>query len=443
MELLKKDITENSTVTLEVKVTKEEFDKANDKAFAQKAKTMNIPGFRKGKAPRSVIEKMYGAGIFFEEAVNLCYPEAFKLAIKEADIKPIGPADIDLTPITEEGFTFKIIVPVYPEMTLTSYKGIAVEKEEVTKADAASIKAELEGMAKKLSRIETVTRKIKKGDIVNFDFEGSVDGTPFPGGKADGFDLEIGSGHFIPGFEEALIGSKTDEEKDVEVTFPEDYHSADLAGKPAVFKCKINMVKQTITPKIDDEFAKDVSEFETLEDLKKDVSAKIVTRLQDTANRACEEKLLDVLSENLEGEIPQIMLEQQADRVVEDFAYRIQMQGMNIDDYLKMNSLDMPAFRKLFAPQAEKQVRIRLALEVVANTEKLEVTDADIDAEFTKMAESYNMPIEQIKKSVPADALKGDLMMNKAVEFVRENAKITKAKKTAKKATKKDEEVSE
>lgn len=429
MELLKHEKTEQSTVTCTVKVSKEDFAKATDKAFAQKSKTINIPGFRKGKAPRNIIEKMYGKDIFVDEAINNCYPEAYDLAVEKSKITPIAKASVDVTEFNEEGLTFSIVFPVYPEIKLGTYKGLSAPKEEITKVDAATIKAELENMAQKLSRIESVTRKVKKGDTVNFDFDGYVDGKQFDGGKADGFDLVIGSGQFIPGFEEQLIGTKTGDAKDVEVSFPEDYHATELAGKPAVFKCQINNVKQTITPKIDDEFAKDVSEFDTLEQLKKDVSTKIIAKMQETANNVYEDLIMDKLVENMTGDIPQAMFDNQSDRVVEDFAYRIQMQGMNMDQYLKMNGMDMESFRKLFTPQAEKQVKIKLALEGVATAEGLKVDAKDIKKQYEDMAKAYNMEVDKIKDAVSEEALKGDLLINKAVEFVMENAKSTKATK--------------
>ncbi len=440
MELLKQEKTPKSTVTITVKVTKEEFKGATDKAFAKNSKNVNIPGFRKGKAPRNIIEKMYGENVFFEDAINICYPQALEYGIKEAGITAIGPADVDLDESTEEGITFKFAVPVAPEVTLSAYKGLEVEKEEVKKPTAAQIKAELEAMASKLARVESVDRKIKKGDTVNFDFEGFVDGVPFPGGKAEGFDLEIGSGQFIPGFEDAMVGAKALEEIDVNVTFPEEYHAADLAGKPAVFKCKINNVKETITPKIDDEFAKDASEFDSLDELKKDISEKLVKSAEENSVRMFEQNCLEVLTGNLEGEIPDVLVERQTDRTVQDFAYRVQMQGLNIDDYLKMQGMEMESFRKLFTEQSEKQVRTRLALEEVAKAEKLEVSEEDLDKEFATIAEMYKMDVEEVKKAIPADGLKTDLVVGKAVEFVRDNAKAIKPKKVKKEETAEDAE---
>ncbi|MFI3226829.1 MAG: trigger factor [Clostridia bacterium] len=430
MELLKHEKTENSTVTLTVQVSKEEFEAANTKAFAQNSKKLNIDGFRKGKAPRAVIEKMYGKEIFFEEAINICYPEVYDLAMAEAGITPIGQPKTDVSELTEEGLTFTIVAPVYPEMTLKAYKGLEVEKMDAIVADDAAIDAEVAEMAKKLARVETVDREIQVGDTVNFDFEGFVDGVAFPGGKADGFDLQIGSGQFIPGFEEQLVGAKTEQTLDVNVVFPEAYHAEDLAGKPATFKCTINLVKQTITPEIDDEFAKDTSDFDTLAELKADVAEKINTKNQADVARRFEEAALVVLTGNLEGEIPEVMFEQQTDRIVEDFAYRVQMQGISLDDYLKMNDMQMDSFRKLFSIQADQQVKTKLALELVATAEKFEVTEADLDAEFEMMAKTYNMEIDQIKAAVPADALKGDLLMNKAAAFIRENS-VAVAKKEA------------
>lgn len=432
MELLNNQNTEKSTVTLTVKVTKEEFAKATDKAFAKNAKKINIAGFRKGKAPRSMIEKMYGANVFFEDAVNILYPDAYDFAVTEAKAKAIGPGSVDVKDVNDEGLTLEFVVPVMPNLTLNTYKGLEVPKEDVKKITATAIKEELDSMAKRLARTETVTRKIKKGDSVNFDFEGYVDGQKFDGGSAENFDLVIGSGQFIPGFEDALIGAKSGDDIDVSVTFPADYHSEALAGKPAVFKCKINLVKQTITPKIDDEFAKDVSEFDTLEDLKSDITEKLTVKQQDDIQKNFENGVVEALGANLEGEIPEILIEQQSNRVVQDFAQRIQMQGMQMDQYLSMNGLDNESFKKLFRPQAEAQVKTRFALELVSEKENLEVSEQEINDEYEKIAKMYNMELEQIKNAIPENGLKLDLLMNKAVLFVTENAVATKVKKAKK-----------
>lgn len=426
MELLKQEKTAKSTVTLTVKVSKEEFEQANTKAFAQNSKKLNIPGFRKGKAPRQMIEKMYGKEIFFDEAINICYPSAFELAMKESKVAPIARPTADVSEMNEEGVTFTIVVPVYPEMSLKSYKGIEAVKEEIIVADDEAVNLELAEVSKKLSRIETVDRAVENGDIVNFDFEGFIDGVAFPGGKADGFDLEIGSGQFIPGFEEQIISQTIDNDFEVKVAFPETYHSEDLAGKEAVFKCKINLVKQSICPELDDEFAKDASDFDTLAEYKKDIADKITEKNKTAVENRFEENIMAGLVENLEGEIPDAMMEQQLDRIVEDFSYRIQMQGVSIDDYLKMNSMEMSAFRNLFSIQAEQQLKTKLALEVVAAKENLTVTDEELNSEFENMAKTYNMEIDKVKTAVPVEALKSDLLLNKSAAFVRENAVATK-----------------
>ncbi|MFI3116270.1 MAG: trigger factor [Clostridia bacterium] len=432
MELIKQEKTANSTVTLTVKVSKEKFEEANKKAFAQNSKKLNIDGFRKGKAPRHVIEKMYGKEIFYDEAINLCFPDAYDVAVTTANIDPIARPEVDMTEITEDGFNFIIIAPVYPEMSLKAYKGIEAEKGKVSKATKAEVEAELSAMAKKLSRIETVERKSKKGDIVNFDFEGFIDGVAFAGGKAEGHDLELGSGQFIPGFEEQLIGVKAEDTLDVNVTFPEGYQSQELSGKPAVFKCQINLVKQTILPDMDDEFAKDVSEFDTLEELKTDISQKISEKNKSDVENQFEDNVIKALVENLEGEYPEALKVQQIDKLVQDFAYRIQMQGVTIEDYLKMNGMDIEVFRKLFDNQAEQQVKSQLALNVVVREEKLDITEEELEEEIAKLAKDYNMEVEQVKNVVPMDTLKSDILMTRAAKLVIDSAVTLKKAKTAK-----------
>lgn len=429
MELLKNEKTEKSTITLTVQVSKEEFETANNKAFAQNSKKLNVDGFRKGKVPRQIIEKMYGKEVFFDEAINLCYPQAFELAIKEAKIMPIAQPKVEVSQMDEKGIVFTIIAPVYPEMTLKSYKGLEVEEVKPAKVDAKSVNAEIENMAKKLSRIESVSRKAKKNDTVNFNFEGFVDGVAFAGGKADGFDLVLGSNQFIPGFEDQLIGVKAGQDLDVTVTFPETYHVEDLASKEAVFKCNINVVKETILPALDDEFAKDVSEFDTFADLKADITAKLKEKNQATADNRFEEATMVELVSNLEGEIPEAMIEQQLDRVVEDFSYRIQMQGVSLEDYLKMNDMEMKAFRSLFALQAEQQIKTQLALEVVVRQEKIDITEDDLKTEIEQIAKEYNMEVERVKEVVPESKLKSDILLVRAATFVRENTVATKPKK--------------
>ena len=430
MELKNTEKQEHSVVALTIEITKAELEAAKDKAFKKSGKNITVPGFRKGKAPRKMIEKLYGEGVFFEEAFNILYPEAMEMAVEKSGIKPVGRADVDLgDPAEEGGLTIIAKVPVEPEVELGEYKGIEAEKETV-KVLQADVKAELNRMAQRFARTETVDRKAKKNDTVDIDFEGFVDGVAFEGGKAEHHELTLGSGAFIPGFEDQLIGCKAGDEKDVVVTFPEEYHAKELAGKEATFKCKVHKVEETILPAIDDEFAKDVSDTcETLDDLKKEITERLKNERQEAADAAFEEKLLDVVLEGMKADIPQAMIESQIDSIVQDFGYRLQMQGMGLEQYLKMTGTEMGAFRAMFKDQAERQVKTRLALQKVADQENITVSEQEIADEYAKMAEQYKMDVEKIKTIVAQDALSGDLRISNALEFIKANAKVKKASK--------------
>ena len=434
MELKNTEKQEHSVVALTIEITKAEFEAAKDKAFKKTGKNITVPGFRKGHAPRKMIEKLYGEGVFFEEAFNIIYPDAMDMAVEKSGIKPVGRADVDLgDPAEEGGLTIIAKVPVEPEVELGEYKGVEVEKETV-KVPAADVKAELNRLAQRNARTETVDRKAKKNDTVDIDFEGFVDGVAFEGGKAEHHALTLGSGTFIPGFEDQLIGCKAGDEKDVVVTFPEEYHAKELAGKEAVFKCKVHKVEETILPEIDDEFAKDVSDTcETLDDLKKEISERLKKERQEAADHAFEEKVLDAVIENMKADIPQAMIESQIDSIVQDFSYRLQMQGMQLDQYLKMSGTEMGAFRAMFREQAEHQVKSRLVLEKVAELENIAVSDTELEEEYAKMAEQYGMEVDKVKSIVSAEALTGDLKISNALEFLKKNAKVKKpaAKKKA------------
>lgn len=434
MELKNTEKQEHSVVALTIEITKAELEAAKDKAFKKSGKNITVPGFRKGHAPRKMIEKLYGEGVFFEDAFNILYPEAMEMAVEKSGIKPVGRADVDLgEPAEEGGLTIIAKVPVEPEVELGEYKGIEVEKETV-KVLAADVKAELNRLAQRNARTETVDRKAKKNDTLDIDFEGFVDGVAFEGGKAEHHALTLGSGTFIPGFEDQLIGCKAGDEKDVVVTFPEEYHAKELAGKEAVFKCKVHKVEETILPDIDDEFAKDVSDTcETLDDLKKEISDRLKKERQEAADHNFEEKVIDGLIEKLTADIPQAMIEGQIDSIVQDFGYRVQMQGMTLDQYLKMTGTEMGAFRAMFQGQAERQVKSRLALEKVAELENIAISDKELDEEYAKMAEQYKMDVEKVKSIVAADALAADLKVSEALELVKKNAKSIKpaAKKKA------------
>ena len=430
MELKNTEKQEHSVVALTIEITKAEFEAAKDKAFKKTGKNITVPGFRKGKAPRKMIEKLYGEGVFFEEAFNIIYPDAMEMAVEKSGIKPVGRADVDLgDPAEEGGLTIIAKVPVEPEVELGEYKGIEVEKETV-KVLQADVKAELNRMAQRNARTETVERKAKKNDTVDIDCEGFVDGVPFEGGKAEHHELTLGSGAFIPGFEDQLIGCKAGDEKDVVVTFPEEYHAKELAGKEATFKCKVHKVEETILPEIDDEFAKDVSDTcETLDDLKKEITERLKAERQEAADNAFEEKVLDAVIDGMKADIPAAMIDAQVDTIVQDFGYRLQMQGMGLEQYLKMTGTEMGAFRAMFQSQAERQVKTRLALQKVVELEGITVSDKELEEEYAKMAEQYKMEVEKVKAIVSKEALEGDLKISNALEFIKKNAKVKKAAK--------------
>ncbi len=430
MELKNTEKQEHSVVALTIEITKAEFEAAKDKAFKKTGKNITVPGFRKGKAPRKMIEKLYGEGVFFEEAFNIIYPDAMEMAVEKSGIKPVGRADVDLGDPAEEGGLIIIAkVPVEPEVELGEYKGIEVEKETV-KVLQADVKAELNRMAQRNARTETVERKAKKNDTVDIDFEGFVDGVPFEGGKAEHHELTLGSGAFIPGFEDQLIGCKAGDEKDVVVTFPEEYHAKELAGKEATFKCKVHKVEETILPEIDDEFAKDVSDTcETLDDLKKEITERLKAERQEAADNAFEEKVLDAVIDGMKADIPAAMIDAQVDTIVQDFGYRLQMQGMGLEQYLKMTGTEMGAFRAMFKDQAERQVKTRLALQKVVELEGITASDKELEEEYAKMAEQYKMEVEKVKAIVSKEALEGDLKISNALEFIKKNAKVKKAAK--------------
>ncbi len=427
MELKKTEKLEKSVVALTMEISAAEFEKAKNQAFKKAGRNIQVPGFRKGKAPRMLIEKMYG-DVFFEDALNIVYPDAMEKAVEESGIKPVGPADVELGEGAPEGGVVLIAkVPVEPEVTLGEYKGLTAEKASVS-VPAKEVKEELERMAKRMARVENVERKAKKGDTVTIDFEGFIDGVPFDGGKGENHDLELGSGSFIPGFEDQLIGCKPGDEKDVEVTFPEEYHAEELKGKPAVFKCTVHAVKQTILPEMDDEFAKDVSETaETIDDLKKEITDNLTKSKTDAADREFEEKLLDQVLEGMQAEIPQVMFDSEADVILNDFGYRLQMQGISLDQYVRMQGMDLPSFRKVFLPQAERQVKVRLALRKIVELESIEVSEEDLNAEYAKLAERYGMEDAQIRAAVTADAVTDDLKLNRALAVIKDSAKVKKA----------------
>ena len=429
MKLTSVEKKEKSQVQLTVVVDKETFEAACQKAYRKNVGSINIQGFRKGKAPRKMIEKLYGPEIFYDDAMNECIPDAYEAAVKEAGLKVVSQPSITEVDVKDGEFLFTAVVFVKPEVVVKDYKGIEAEKDDVT-VSAEEVEAELTRMQDRNARQVSVERESKKGDIVNLDFEGFVDGVAFEGGKGEKFDLELGSGMFIPGFEEQLEGKNVGDECDVNVTFPEEYNEKSLAGKPAVFKCKINEIKENQKPELDDEFAKDVSEFDTIAELKADLEKNLQERKNDSAQTSFQERVMDKVIETMEAEIPDAMVETQLDRVADDFSYRLAMQGMEFESYLKMTGMTMEQFRAVFTPQALRQVKIRLALEKVAELEGMDITEEDLNAEFDKLAENNKMDIEKVKELLAAEDLKGDMLCQKANDFILANA-VAVAKKEA------------
>lgn len=375
---------------------------------------------------------MYGAEIFFEDAISLAYPDAYEAALKEAGIDPVAYPQLEVLDVSSEGFTFKAVVTVKPEVSIQDYKGLQVVKTEV-KVSAADIKAELKPYIDRASRLVSVERKAKKGDTAVIDFEGFKDGVPFQGGKGENYSLELGSGSFVPGFEEQVIGMKAGEEKELDITFPENY-AAELAGAAVVFKVKVHEIKEKQEPEVDDEFAKDVSEFDTLDEFKKDLGDKLKARRQEQADREFETAVIDALIEKLECDVPEAMIDYQADKMLDDYANRIQSQGIGFEDYLRMMGMTMDDMRAQSKTAAARTVRSDLALEAVAAAEGLEISDTAVDEEISRLAEQYKMEEDKVRSIVNADDIRRDLMMRGALDLVKSSVK-----KTAKKAEKSEE----
>lgn len=435
MSLKNANKVDTNRVELDIEVDAGRFESAVNNAYKKNVRKMNIPGFRKGKAPRHLVEKLYGSGVFYEDAVNEVYPAALDEAIQESGFEYVeDKIDFDVVSVGPEGLHFKAVVTVKPEVELTAYKGLKAEKKAVEISDA-DVEEELKKLQDRQSRLVAAEdRAAEMGDTVTFDFDGRVDGEPFEGGKAENYTLTLGSGQFIPGFEEQLVGKKADEECDVEVTFPEDYHAAELAGKPAVFHCKMHEIKVKELPELNDDFAKDCSEFDTLDDLKADLRKNLEHRREHEAEDAFESELLEQLVAGFKAEVPEAMYEHRVDESVRDFDYRLQSQGLNLDMYLQYTGMDRDAFRKSFREQAEKQVKIRLALEKIAELENIVPTPEEIEAEFAKLAEQYQMDVEKVKSLISEKSLSMDLAVGKAMDLVKETAVAgeSKPKKTAK-----------
>lgn len=442
MSLKSSNKVDTNVWELEVSVDGNTFKDAVTKAYLKQRKNITIPGFRKGKAPRAFIEKYYGEGVFYEDALEAIYPDAVASAIEEAKLEPVDtPYDLEIPEMGNDGVTMKFKVTVKPEVELGEYKGLKATKKS-TKVTADEVKAELARMQEQNSTVSDVDdRAVKKNDIVVIDFEGFVDGKAFEGGKAEKYELTIGSNQFIPGFEDQIIGHKIGDKFDVNVKFPEDYQ-ADLASKDAVFKIKLHGIKVKEVPALDDEFAKDVSEFDTLDELKKDIKKQLEKRKNDDAENELHNTLLEEVAKGIKAEIPEAMIEKTIDDDVNEYSYRLQSQGLKLETYLKYTGMDMKGFREGFKERAETQVRLNLALEKIIEKEKIEVTEEDIEAEYKKYADAYNMDIDTIKKAVSAESLKPELASRKAIDLIVDSAAVTEekaAKKTAEKkpATKK------
>lgn len=419
---------EKNVVQLEIEVDAEKFQEGMKKSFRKNAKKFNISGFRKGKAPMNVVVRYHGEQVLYEDAINIVCPDAFEEAVKLKDINPVDKPEIDIKQIgLGENLIFTTKVTVKPEVELGEYKGVEIEK---VKADVTDedVEKELEKVVEKNARLITVEdRGIEQGDTVNMDFEGFVDGTVFDGGKASGHDLVIGSGQFIPGFEEQLIGGKTGDDMEINATFPEDYGKAELAGKDAQFKVKVNGIKVKELPVVDDEFAIDVSEFDTLAEYKEDLKTKLIETAQKKAKDETESKVVDKAVENSEIDIPQVMIENQIDRLVYDFDMRMRYQGIDLQSYLSVSNIKMDEFRKQFTEGAQKQVKTQLVIEKIKDTENIAVSDEDVDNEIKRLAETYKQSEEEFRKKLrdeDIDSIKEDLVIKNAVKFLVENASI-------------------
>lgn len=413
---------------LEIELPGDVFEKAVEQVYRKENKKITIPGFRKGKAPRSYVEKVYGSQVFYEDAINSLYPAALEEAVKEAGVEFVeDKIDFDLVSAGKDGLCFKVTITTKPEVSIENYKGVAIEKKPVKVTDE-DVDAEIKKVQDRNSRMVTVEdREAQNGDITVIDYEGFVDGTAFEGGKAENATLNLGSNTFIPGFEDQIVGHKTGEEFDINVKFPEDYHATELAGKDAVFKIKLHEIKIKELPEVDDDFVKDVSDFDTVDAYKADIRTKLTEAAENRSKNEVENALIDKLVELVQAEIPEAMFENRINEDIRDFAYRLQSQGLNLDTYMKYTGLNNEGLRGQFRAQAERQVKVRLALEKIAQLENIQPTDEDLDAEYEKIAQNYGMEADKVKSFIPKEDLAKDVAVEKAMEIVRSNAAITEA----------------
>ena len=428
MNLVKSEKLEKNQHELQFSIDAASFNDAIAKAYKREAGKYNIPGFRKGKAPRHMIEKMYGEDVFQYSAVNDLFPAEYDKAVEASGIEPVDRPEVDIVSMnTEDGVVLKAVVTVKPEMKVGNYIGLKAEKAANTVEDAA-VDAEVNRLRERNARLVAREGKAQDGDITDIDFEGFVDGEAFDGGKGEHFSLTLGSGQFIPGFEEQIVGHEAGEEFDVNVTFPEEYQATELAGKAAVFKIKLHEVKTKEMPVLDDEFAKDVSEYDTLDELKASIRKGMEEQNEKQASLQVENDLVDQVIGTIEGDIPDAMYESRLDELVRDFEYRLQQQGLKLEMYLQYMGQTMETFRASFKEQAEKQVKIRLALEAVAAQEKIEASQEDFEAEMQRIADAYKMEVEKVKELVSEAEVKKDLAVNKAIDFIKEKAEIIENK---------------
>ena len=407
--------------TIVVEIDKELMESGVNKAYMKARKNIQLPGFRKGKAPRKMIEAMYGPHVFYEDGLEEIFSEVYDFAVVKQELKAIGrPSLTDMQISDDHIVTLTLTTEVYPEVTLGQYKGLEVEKAEVSVSDA-QVQAELDRMAENVSSTEAVERPAQMGDTANIDFEGFDNGVPFEGGKGEGFDLKLGSGQFVPGFEEQIVGMTAGEEKDIDITFPEDYHK-DLAGKPVVFHVKLNKVSVVNVPEQDDEFAKDVSEFDTLEELKADIRAKALEQAEKQAASAFEQAAVEKAAENTTVDMPKALVEAELDTQMERFAYQLQMSGYSMEQYAKMMGGDVSSMRNAFRPAAEKQAKITVTLEKIVEVESITASDEEIEAEFKSLAEQYQLELDKVKEMVPMNEITGSLTTRKAVKVITDSA---------------------
>ena len=427
MNLISCEKLEKSMVELQFSIDAETFKAAVNNAFKREGKKYAIPGFRKGKAPRHMIEKMYGSDIFHYDAVNDLFPEAYEAAVKEAKIDVVGRPDPEVVSMSEaDGVVLKVKVAVKPEVELGEYAGLTVTKE-AKNVNEADVDAEVKRMQDRNGRLLTREGAAENGDTVDIDFEGFVDGKAFEGGKAEHYSLVLGSGSFIPGFEDQVVGHSAGEEFDVTVKFPEEYGAAELAGKDATFKIKLHEVKYKELPALDDDFAKDVSEYDTLDELKDSIRNNIKTNLDKQAEQKVENDLMDQVIANMKADIPDAMVDSRIDELVQDFEYRISQQGLKLADYLKYMGMNIEQFRAQFKEQADKQVKMRLAMEAIVAKEGITASDEEFEEEVKRIADAYKMEADKVKSIVDAAAVKADLAINKAIDFVKEKANVVTA----------------